>query len=70
MEDGVMKTGANMEWNGSDLMGLGHEIGHGWDAMNGYDISWRTEDDEFGIPLRDKKFIRCKGLKFVPYLRG
>jgi len=41
MEDGIMKTGANITWTGKqgDIVGgLGHELGHGWDAMNGYDI--------------------------------
>ncbi len=37
-EDGVIKTGANITWDGSKAITLGHEMSHGYDAMNGYDM--------------------------------
>jgi RHS repeat-associated protein len=37
-EDGVIKTGANLTWDGGKAISLGHELGHGYDAMNGYDM--------------------------------
>ncbi len=37
-EDGVLKTGANITWDGKGSIGLGHELGHGYDALYGYDI--------------------------------
>jgi hypothetical protein len=37
-EDGILKTGANISWDGKSSIGLGHEMSHGFDAMNGYDI--------------------------------
>jgi RHS repeat-associated protein len=39
MENGIWKSGANIEWDGKKMMSLGHELSHGYNALNGYDIS-------------------------------
>ena len=63
-EGGIYMTGADITWNGQELIGLGHELGHGWDAMSGYDTSMRDDvwDNFFNIPEREVRAVHMENL--------
>jgi len=61
-DGGIYYTGANITWDGNKTITLGHEMAHGWDAMNGYDLNLNNWDTFFNIPEREVRAVHMENI--------
>ncbi|MDR2913274.1 MAG: hypothetical protein LBV74_00310 [Tannerella sp.] len=58
----IYMTGADIKWDANEMITLGHEMAHGWDIMNGYDISVNAWDKFFNIPEGEVRAVHLENI--------
>jgi hypothetical protein len=61
-DGGIYMTGADIKWDGKKMISLGHELSHGYDVMNGYDMSDEAWDYFFNIPEREVRAVHMENI--------